>query len=189
MATVRSSNELGELAGDVAEVGVKHMLGSVPMPPEAYALQEFLEELYSRGGVLLGEAEERVAKLIRQVEADKEQRERLLAVRARFCGSRESYELLAEVFEEVSESLEGDYRALAAAIASVLRVMLAQCAPGWAEISPETRARVLAPLYMALYHLRAYRDTRRAYHAEAAETLALLALSRLDGVGEEESAN
>ncbi len=189
MATTWTPKELSELAGSIAEVGVRHMLGSVPMPPEAHVLLGFLRELYSKDGVLLGEAEERVAELIKRVESDREQRERLLAMRKQFCSARDKYELLARVFEEVSESLEGDYKPLAAAIAGLMRVLLAQCTPGWEQLPAEKKARVLAPLYMALHHLEAYRDTRRAYHAEAAETLALLALTRLDEVGQEEPTN
>ena len=62
-------------------------------------------------------------------------------------------------------------------------MLLAVCAPGWEQLPAEERACVLVPAYMALCHLVLHRETRRACHAEAAETLALIALARVSDAG------
>ena len=171
---------LGSLVGDLAGAGVERMLSDIPMAPETRALSKFIRELYGEGGVFLDDAEERVAELIEEIESDEEQRRLLLEKRAEFCNAQDKYRLLAELFEEAAETLEGGHEALAASLASVMKVLLAQCTPAWGELSAKARARILAPLYMALHHLEAYKDTSKSYHVEAAETLALLALARLD---------
>ena len=171
---------LGSLVRDLAGAGAERMLSDMPMTPETYALSKFIRELYGEGGVFLDEVEERVAKLIEEVESDEEQRRLLLEKRAKLCSAHDKYQLLAELFEEAAETLEGGHEALAASLASVMKVLLAQCTPTWGKLSAKAKAHILAPLYMALHHLEAYRDTGELYHVEAAETLALLALARLE---------
>ena len=157
------------------------------LTPEAYALQEFIRKLYAeeKGGVSLDAVTRRVKELIEAVWKDPEQRRRLLEQREKLCKSRirAEAETVVEMLEALSEGLEdGAEGAAAAAMAAALRVTLAQCSPRWEKLSPEERAEVLAPLYMALYHLERFRATRDPYEAEAAETLALLAQARLESL-------
>jgi hypothetical protein len=157
----------------------KRVATGMPAPPEAYALSEFIEKLHTGGGIFIDAAERHVAELIEGIERD-EQRRILLEKRAGFCGIRERLEALATVLEGLAETLEGEKESRAVALASVVRVLVAQCEPWWKGLSAREKAYVLTPLYMSLHHLERYAKTRSAYHAEAAETLALLALARLD---------
>ena len=179
---------VGRLAGDSVKHGVERLLDGIPLPPEAHALLQFLGRLYSGEDISLSEAEEKVLELIKSVEGDEEQRKLLLGRRSQLCRMKESYERFADFFEEVVlEDLgrrgKAEEEAIVTSLVALMRVLLAQCEPAWEALPAEAKARILAPLYMTLYHLKAYREAekaRRGYHAEAAETLALLALARAE---------
>lgn len=83
----------------------------------------------------------------------------------------------------VPRLLGGERGSVAVAWAALLKTLLAACAPVWERLAPGERARVLAPAYMAFCHLVLYGETRRAYHAGAAEALALIALARVSDAG------
>lgn len=137
-----------------------------------------LRELCSGKHVLLRRVERLAAELARRAEEDPGLRAELEDATRSMCASRQDIELLAGMLEGFSRILDDEWGFVAVAWAALIRVILAACAPGWERLSPEERARVLAPAYMALCHLKLYEDTRRAFHAEVAKTLALLALAR-----------
>ncbi len=171
----------------VLELSSNRLAESIPMPPEAHALSRFLDEVAAKELVGLSDVEEEVQRLIEAVETDKEQRRRLLMQREKFCRQLHVVEQLAETLEEFAETL-GDEGTMASAAASALRTLKAQCSPAWARLSPREKARILAPLYLALHHLKlaASNNSDPRLHAEQAEALALLAEARLEETGLQE---
>ena len=171
----------------VLESSGDRLAESMPMPPEAYALSRFLDEAAGKRLVGLSDVEREVQRLIEAVEADEEQRRRLLEQRELFCRQLRVVETLAEALEGLAEAL-GEDGAAASAAASALRTLKAQCSPAWARLSPREKARILAPLYLALHHLRlaTSRTGDAKLHAEQAEALALLAEARLEETGLQE---
>ncbi len=158
--------------------GVGLIVEQLPTTPETLALDMFLKKLYKDRFIRLDEAVERVKELLRGIEEDPEQRRRLLEVRRAFCEKREALSLLADLFELAA----GDSQMEDAAIANyaVIKVLLAQCEPDWDRLGVEGKAEILAPLYMALYHLKRYQETRHLRHLRSAATLAVEALNALE---------
>ena len=157
--------------------GVEMVIEHIPTP-EALALGMFLDRLYKRRFISLDEAVEEVKALLRSIERDPVQRERLLEARKKFCEKREAFALLAELFElaagipEMSDVAIANY--------AVIKVLLAQCEHSWEQLSVDEKAEILAPLYMALYHLGKYQETRHLHHLRSAATLAVEALNALE---------
>ena len=158
--------------------GVSELIEPLPPLPEALALNQFLEELYKNRFVERREVARRVRELLEGLEADREQRDRLLKLRERFCKEQEFYRALASLFEAAAAMPAKEDLALANY--AVLRVLLAQCAPGWQSLDLEKKAEILALLYMALYHLKRYQETRHVRHIRSAATLAIDALNALE---------
>jgi len=158
--------------------GVDKMLDS-PIP-EALALGMFLEDLYKMRFVARSEVVKRVKELLRSVEEDSEQHRRLVEIRKKFCERREALSLLAEFFETAAGIPEMEDMALANY--AIIRVLLAQCDPRWTSLDSDKKAEILAPLYMALYHLKTYEETRQQPHLRSAATLAIEALNMLEDV-------
>ena len=158
--------------------GVEMVIEQIPPTPEALALGMFLDKLYKRRFIGFDEAVEEVKALLRSIERDPVQRERLLEARKKFCEKREAFALLAEFFELAAGIPETSDVAIANY--AVIKVLLAQCEHSWERLSIDEKAKILAPLYMALYHLGKYQDTRHLHHLRSAATLAVEALNALE---------
>ena len=154
------------------------MIEPLPPLPEVLALNRLIEELYRDGFVERREIVRRVKELLEGLEADREQRDRLLKLRERFCREQEFYRALASLFEAAAAMPAKEDLALANY--AVIRVLLAQCVPGWESLDLEKKAEILALLYMALYHLKRCQETRHVRHIRSAASLAIDALNALE---------
>jgi hypothetical protein len=176
--------EMGGILKDSVSDGVKMIVDNLPPAPEVLAFEKFLEELYKERFVTVEEVAEQVKELLRSIEKDPEQRRRLIDIRSSFCENKETYSLLAEFFETAAGIARMDDIALANY--AIIIVLLAQCKPEWSRLDIERRAEILAPLYMALYHLKKYREaiqeSEKRRHLRSAATLAIEALNTLEDV-------
>jgi len=165
---------------------VGRIIEQLPPVPEALALERFLEvDMYGRRFVSRQDAVELVRRMLREIDHDPEQRGRLHELREKFCSKRDVYRALAELFETATGIPELEDSALANY--AIIRVLLAQCEERWRRLTVDEKAEILAPLYMALYHLKRYQETRHPRHIRSAATLAIEALNKLEDVfGEED---
>jgi len=149
------------------------------LPPEGYALSSFIEKLYRRHRLLsLDDVVNEVAKLLEGIERDTQQRERLLNIRREFCKNKKVFTKLTELLEAMLETTTQEDDILANY--AVIKVLLAQCTEAWKTLSTRDKAEILAPLYMALHHLKKYTETKNHYHVEIAATHAIDALNTLE---------
>lgn len=154
--------------------------------PVARAFEELVAELYWAED--LREAEERLEEFIRGM--DEDLRELLLERRKRICSNPELVSRAGAALQGLEpstlKSLPGDLGVKASVIAALVNALfLVQCTPTWSRMDPDSKARILAPLYRASYALRlASRgggDT--AALIEEAVDMASIALDRISRAG------
>jgi hypothetical protein len=160
--------------------GVNMIVERLPPAPEALALSMFIKELYSKKFVERHEVIQHVKELLLRVKENSDQYERLIEIRKEFCGNKEIYNTFAELFESIA-GVRG-YEDIALANYAIIKVLLAQCNPKWESLDIDKKAEILAPLYMALYHLDKYQKTKHLRHLRSAVTLALESLNALEDI-------
>jgi len=172
------SRKVGDVVRDAVSTGVAMVIEQLPLAPEALALEKFLDDLYKEKLIRHSEVVRQVEKLLEIIRNDPEQRKRLIEIRKEFCSKREAFKTLADFFEEAASIPQIEDMAIANY--AVIKVLLAQCEPWWEALDTSKKAEILAPLYMALYHLKMYRGTSDPRHLRSAATLAIEALNALE---------
>ncbi len=146
-----------------------------PVDPFDLWLEKVMRKLMSITD--MNEAEKYLASELRKI---RDEREVLLERRARFCSDVTNVLKLIQVaqrLEELTPEDEEYYGLMAQELAGL--GLLLQCTPRWARAEPEEKARVLAPLYKALYLLRSNDPS----DVESAIELSEEALRRAEDMG------
>ena len=147
------------------------------------AFNKLIEELYWTDS--LEESEERLAVHLEMIDDDL--REVLLSERRKFCEDPESIIRIVRLEALAEDAHDEDLSSLLLLQSLIDLLLLAQCTSSWTKMTPREKAKILAPLYRAIYGLKLagknYPSSVDKMHLKEAYHMIEIAYARAEKIG------